>query len=161
MSTEAWRPVPGFADYEVSNLGRVRSHRRRQSRLLVGGISRHGYPKVRLYSAPSVSRSECVHRLVALAFLGPRPEGMEVRHLDGNKTNNVLGNLVYGTRSENQLDNVAHGTHAHAAQTECVNGHPFDEVNTYHRPGRPHRTCRACTRDAKRRYQDRLAARAA
>lgn len=45
-----------------------------------------------------------VHSLVATAFWGPRPEGQEVRHLDGNPKNNRADNLAYGTRTENILD---------------------------------------------------------
>lgn len=42
-----------------------------------------------------------VHRLVALAFLGERPEGMVIDHIDRNKSNNHFTNLRYATLSEN------------------------------------------------------------
>jgi hypothetical protein len=42
--------------------------------------------------------------LVALAFLGPCPDGQEVRHLDGDPLNNRVDNLEYGSRTENILD---------------------------------------------------------
>lgn len=45
-----------------------------------------------------------VHKLVALAFLGPCPDGQEVRHLDGDPLNNRVDNLEYGSRTENILD---------------------------------------------------------
>lgn len=51
-----------------------------------------------------------VHRLVLEAFVGPCPEGMECRHLDGNPANNRLDNLCWGTRRENCEDAVRHGT---------------------------------------------------
>lgn len=51
-----------------------------------------------------------VHRLVLEAFVGPCPEGMECRHLDGNPGNNRLDNLAWGTRKENYEDSVEHGT---------------------------------------------------
>jgi hypothetical protein len=46
-----------------------------------------------------------VHRLVLLAFVGPCPEGMESRHLDGDPGNNRLDNLAWGTPEENREDN--------------------------------------------------------
>ena len=52
-----------------------------------------------------------VHRLVALAFLGPRPsERHEVAHGDGCRTNNHWTNLRWATHSENMLDRREHGT---------------------------------------------------
>ena len=51
-----------------------------------------------------------IHRLVALAFIGPRPENQEVRHLDGNPHNNHISNLCYGTRAENIADAINHKT---------------------------------------------------
>ncbi len=38
--------------------------------------------------------------------------------------------------------------------THCVNGHPFDDANTYWR-GEGWRGCRACNREAVARYQAR------
>ncbi len=54
-----------------------------------------------------------VHALVALAFIGPRPDGYDVMHIDGTRTNNAVGNLRYGTRSENCLQAYAEGRRAH------------------------------------------------
>ena len=42
-----------------------------------------------------------VHRLVAQAFLGERPEGMVIDHIDRDKTNNHISNLRYCSLSEN------------------------------------------------------------
>jgi hypothetical protein len=42
-----------------------------------------------------------VHQLVAEAFLGPRPDGYVVYHIDEDATNNVPDNLKYTTRAEN------------------------------------------------------------
>jgi hypothetical protein len=51
-----------------------------------------------------------VHDLVLEAFVGPRPEGMQCRHMDGSKTNNVPSNLQWGTPLENSRDKATHGT---------------------------------------------------
>ena len=51
-----------------------------------------------------------MHRLVALAFFGPRPPGTVVTHLDGTRTNNAVSNLAYRTHAENTWDKDRHGT---------------------------------------------------
>lgn len=49
-----------------------------------------------------------VHKLVLEAFVGPCPEGMQCRHLDGNGRNNNLSNICWGTPQENSDDNKLH-----------------------------------------------------
>lgn len=51
-----------------------------------------------------------VHRILLEAFVGPCPKGMESCHGDGNRANNALSNLRYGTKLENGRDKVLHGT---------------------------------------------------
>lgn len=55
-------------------------------------------------------RQRLVHRVVLEAFVGPCPEGMECRHVDGNPANNRLDNLAWGTPKENFEDSARHGT---------------------------------------------------
>jgi hypothetical protein len=69
-----------------------------------------GYPQVNLRGGRGIHKSITVHRLVATAFLGPRPAGLEVRHLNGDPTDCRLANLAYGTPAENGQDRVRHGT---------------------------------------------------
>ena len=45
-----------------------------------------------------------VHQLVMRTFVGEPPAGQEVRHKNGDPTDNRLDNLEYGTRTENILD---------------------------------------------------------
>lgn len=111
--TEVWRPAFGFTGYEVSNLGSVRSYRpsgpnrrMRTEPVYLKPFFVDGYPRVNLTKGRGVT----VHRLVAEAFIGPRPPGAECRHLDGNRKNPRADNLRWGTRSENMQDAVAHGT---------------------------------------------------
>lgn len=78
------------------------------------------------------------------AFAGPCPEGLEVRHLDGDPANNRLTNLCYGTHSENVQDSLRHGTHAQARKDHCNAGHEFTPENTYIRPDNGYRQCRTC-----------------
>src|SRR4051812_40020523 len=112
MTATTWVRIPGFPDYEVSNDGQVRSWKTWRGapgpRILKPVRVRDDRPSVVLYGDGRHARRE-VHRLVMLAFVGPRPAGMDIRHLDGDVQNNSIGNLAYGTRSENLLDAVRHG----------------------------------------------------
>lgn len=47
-----------------------------------------------------------VHSLVAECWLGAKPEGYEIDHIDKDKTNNHYTNLRYVTHSENNLHRV-------------------------------------------------------
>ena len=105
---EEWRPILGYKNrYEVSNLGRVRGPRgiigwRGKNKYMI--VSLHGKRKepTTTQSKPFIYEVKVyVHQLVAEAFLGPCPEGHEVNHIDTDKSNNVLSNLEYVTRSEN------------------------------------------------------------
>lgn len=118
---EAWLPVPDYVGlYEISDHGRVRSVSRCVARKagpgdprgphtlrLCGALKRQrlsaGYPSVSL-CRDGVRRTFRVHALVAAAFLGARPHGAHVRHLDGNPENNCVQNLAYGSPLENASD---------------------------------------------------------
>lgn len=162
MTGEQWRPVPGYEGYyEASDLGRVRSvwrtarnGRRWPSTILKPATHPNGHQQVVLSRANS-KRTRWVHRLVLTAFVGPAPDSTVACHSDGNPANNRLENLRWDTRSENELDKVRHGTHHEAAKTQCPKGHPYDEGNTYWRPGTIHRKCRECMRTWARRTNER------
>ncbi len=112
--TEIWRPVLGWEDrYEVSNEGRVRSlcHRgkpRKEPWIVSLNLSNNGYLRAHLMRDRKLSVYG-VHCLVAEAFIGPRPEGNDCRHLDGNPMNNKAVNLAWGTKQENMRDRDDHG----------------------------------------------------
>lgn len=72
-----------------------------RGRVLQPGKSKDGHVSVVLGRKHG---SMLVHTAVALAFLGPRPEGLDVCHNDGDPTNNRLDNLRYDTRTDNILD---------------------------------------------------------
>ncbi len=112
-SLERWLPVVGWEGlYEVSDLGRVRCLPRKwvpQTRLLKTVHSPGKYPQVGLFK-PGRKLTQMVHQLVAKAFLGPCPSGMEVCHFDGNRANNAVSNLRYDTRKANHADKRRHGT---------------------------------------------------
>lgn len=107
MPNEAWRPASGFPKYEVSSLGRVRRAVRgnatQPGRILVGKVSRNGYRQLSLSNNGRRPDSILAHRLVAAAFIGPRPPGKQINHKNGDKLDNRAENLEYCTLSENLL----------------------------------------------------------
>jgi hypothetical protein len=120
LEQEVWQPIPGFEGYEASSLGRVRSFRRHGGRgrgLVTVPRIKKVHPGAAGYLAVTLQKPDgnrcskyAVHSLVAAAFLGPRPDGMQVAHADGNKLNARLDNLRYATPLENADDKKAHGT---------------------------------------------------
>lgn len=123
---ETWKPVHGHPMYEASSEGRIRSFKGRQPRIL-----KEYNPRTRLYLQVKMDGlTISVHRVVMLAFVGPRPADMQIRHLNGDHHDNRSANLVYGTRSENMRDQVRHGTHVNSKKTACKRGHPFTTENT-------------------------------
>lgn len=108
-SPDKWKPIPGYAPYEASADGRIRNGENGDE-LRTDRTDANGYPVVGLKptSAKPYRGSQQVHRLVALAHLVGTP--LYCRHLDGDKTNNHISNLAWGTRSQNERDKIAHGT---------------------------------------------------
>lgn len=104
---EVWRAVPGYeGDYEVSNLGRVRSFKHSAAGRLLAAhpAGTRGYPTVILCGKKRVNAK--VHHLVLLAFVGPRPPGLMGLHGDDDPTNNRVENLRWDTQASNEQDKV-------------------------------------------------------
>jgi hypothetical protein len=115
---EVWLPVVGFEGlYEVSDWGRVKSLARKDAdggrriaeRILKPAPNKGGYLLVALHKNKK-QHGRLVHRLVAEAFIGPRPTGLQVCHGIGGKADNSLANLRYGTATENAADKLRDGT---------------------------------------------------
>jgi len=71
-----------------------------------------GYHTVKIPNSNNGSkRHQTIRRHVLMAeiFHGPRPDGMVVRHLDGDPTNDDPNNLIWGTQKENANDTIKHG----------------------------------------------------
>lgn len=117
-----WLPVPDYPGYEVSNEGEVRSldrmiynprsetgnwpkYRKYPGRILIPVKTHAGYLRVQL----GKNNYFGIHQLVAMTFIGPCPNGMQICHNDGDKTRNKVGNLRYGTPSDNAQDRIKHG----------------------------------------------------
>lgn len=104
--TEQWIAVEFNNRYEVSNKGRVRrivaGKSTKINRVLKPRKNDKGYVSVMLYfGTKDNKRSFSIHKLVAHAFLGKKPEGYEINHKNGVKHDNLLENLEYVTPSQN------------------------------------------------------------
>lgn len=138
---EEWRPVEGWAPFEVSSWGRVRNS-------VTGTIKRlqekgrWGHLKVTLHRQGAQKRGEnkkdfAVHRLVLMAF-GESKEKAETRHLNGIAWDNTVRNLSYGSSQENRADALRHGTlsQRRAGRTVLTEA-AVDEIRAATRRGQP------------------------
>lgn len=142
LENEEWKDVVGFEGvYSVSNLGRIRRDRG-GSGIVTGRIFRNvydtnGYPIVSLQYIPNNKprKTYTIHRLVAAAFFGPVPKGLQCNHKDGNKANNRVSNLEYITPRENTLHAIKNGlrnrVYKRIKTTHCRRGHKRTPENTY------------------------------
>lgn len=116
LDGEVWKDVVDYEGlYMVSNLGRIKTVGKLptektpywQIKLLkkfkIHGqdINQYGYLCVNLYKNHKGKRFQ-VHRLLLIAFVPNIENKPQVNHKDGVKTNNLLENLEWNTRSENQ-----------------------------------------------------------
>jgi hypothetical protein len=133
MPNTIYRPVPGYDDLYAGSDGSIvhggKGRELKQTR------QNNGYLKVHIPNQKQV----LVHRLVAAA------------------TNNQIGNLCYGTTRDNAQDAMRHGTHQGVKmleKTECPQGHPYSDENTYMNPNTGRRYCRICQRSAYKRCME-------
>ena len=102
--TEVWKPVIGFENYLVSNLGNVLNQK--YNRYKKPTLGRNGYWSVGL-SKNGKYTSCLLHRIVALAFI-PNPQNKpQVNHINCNKKDNSVQNLEWVTSQENNLHSVS------------------------------------------------------
>lgn len=109
--TEVWLSVSELEGlYEVSNLGRVKSLRRKTPIIMKSCIINSGYEAVR-FSVNGVTINRLVHRLVAREFCDGYAEELVVNHIDADRFNNKSSNLEWVTTKENIHDMIKRGTH--------------------------------------------------
>lgn len=102
---EIWKSF-GYEDYEVSNLGRVKSYKydKENGKIMKPYRDTKGYMQIDLQLDGRKRQNRkhfVVHRLVAEAFI-PNPENLpQVNHKDENKENNCVDNLEWCTNEYN------------------------------------------------------------
>jgi HNH endonuclease len=85
-----------------------------------------------------------IHAEVLMAFVGPRPEGLDACHNDGHPQNNHVTNLRWDTRLANNRDILKHGTHNNVNKRYCPRGHLLTVPNLV--VNHNGRTCLSCSR---------------
>jgi hypothetical protein len=93
---EEWKRIPGHPRYEISNFGRVKSHRYYHGNTL-------GYLSVRLVNNPKNKKRRLIHQLVWESFGNKKYDGQHfvIDHIDENKENNRIDNLRLLSNSRN------------------------------------------------------------
>lgn len=112
---EIWKDIPGHEGlYQVSNLGRIKSLEKiklnqgknifkTKEKILKLNPDGSGYLQCGLYKDNN-NKNAKAHKLVAIAFLGHKPDGttkIVVDHINNIKTDNKLKNLQLINHREN------------------------------------------------------------
>jgi hypothetical protein len=109
MAKERWKDIPGYKGlYRVSDQGRIKSLIRPycpEEKILKNRLSGSGYDCIHLCKH-SIRKQYYIHTLVLSVFVGPCPEGLECRHINLNKRNNFLNNLIWGRHGTKHTDDI-------------------------------------------------------
>lgn len=114
------KTIPGLSKYGIREDGEIESYWKDETAILAGGTDKDGYRKFVLIDDLGARRYVRRASLVCTAFHGPREKGMEVRHLDGSRTNDAANNIAWSTHRENIADKIKHGTHRRGEQASHV-----------------------------------------
>ena len=120
---EEWKDIKGYEGYyQISNYGNGRSLDR-----IVERLSRWGKPVKVKYKGVELAKNvvgdgylrfdlcknskydyRYIHQLVWETFVGEIPEGLEIDHIDTDKTNNRLDNLRVTDRAGNMRNPITY-----------------------------------------------------
>lgn len=109
LKNERWKDIFGYdGAYQVSDLGRVRSRKSGEWKVLDGGKMKNGYLNISLWK-DGIGKRFLVHRLVAQAFIKNDDDSKTIiNHIDECKHNNRVSNLEYCSALYNNTYNNIH-----------------------------------------------------
>lgn len=115
-----YKDIPGYEGYRAGTDGSIwscweRGKGKETSKWKIGGLWKRlllgkdsdGYLQVKFAKERKTKK---VHKLVLELFLGSCPEGYQACHKNGNRADNRVENLRWGTAKSNQEDRLLHGT---------------------------------------------------
>jgi hypothetical protein len=104
LPNESWRTSHISNEYFISDEGRCYSQK---SKIILAATPAHNkYISYKLGGDPKnkKGKSYTAHELVMEAWVGPRPAGLKIDHIDRDRGNNKLVNLRYVTNTINALN---------------------------------------------------------
>lgn len=133
--TEQWKEIPGFEGmYSISNMGRIKSHKRntailsiKEDFILKPKKTQNGYLQGCLSKACKKSYIG-IHRLVAEAFIPNPLNKFTVNHIDGNKHNNNVNNLEWLSQKENNRHAIKIGLYVPHGESNSNNKYKSDQI---------------------------------
>lgn len=116
---EIWKDIEGFENYQISNLGRIKSKERivsnscrtyvKKEEILKTHVMKSGYLAIVLRDKEQKKHLLKIHRLIAENFI-PNPNNYtQVNHIEGNKANSAIENLEWCTPSQNTRHAMENG----------------------------------------------------
>jgi hypothetical protein len=115
---EIWKNVPGFNDYQASNLGRVKSFKNNKEKI-IGSMNKKktGY---NIYTVCLNGLTLNIGRVILMSFDRLPNENEECDHIDRNSTNNHINNLRWVTRNQNLLNRRNYGNSNFKGVSKCT-----------------------------------------
>lgn len=121
--------LEGYSNYEIyPETGQIWSYV--SNRFVNGWRDSKGYQRINLWDDNSIKQQWKVHRLIWTIMNGEIPEGMQINHLDENKTNNSISNLALVTPKEN-VNWGTRNARAGVALSKSLKGRKFTEQHRY------------------------------
>lgn len=102
---EIWKEIPGFKDYEVSTLGRIKSYKLNKESILCLKKHPRGYLFVHL-CGPQGRKKVVIHQCVMEVFGPERPPNTTVDHINRIRSDNRIENLRWATEKEQRQNSI-------------------------------------------------------
>ena len=146
---EIWKNIEEYPDYQVSNLGRVKSLRYNKEKILKLQSDKDGYKQVNLFNSRG-SKTLKIHRLVATAFLDNPNNYPAVNHINEIKTDNRVENLEWCSIAYNNTYNNKIAKCYKPILQYSLDGKLVGKLDSLKDFGKPHNAISNCLRGRRK-----------